>query len=114
MSPPDASTLVRLANLIATFERTPAWIHMPIPIGWTAPPAYAPLANLALAKSTQLYLGLIHHADGLEGARRRIALASQAVPQFGIATECGWGRRPPETVPALLELHAAVLRACDT
>jgi hypothetical protein len=30
---------------------------------------------------------------------------------FGIATECGFGRRPPETVPELLALHRAVLSA---
>ena len=29
---------------------------------------------------------------------------------FGIATECGWGRRPPETVPELLKL---VDHVCD-
>ncbi len=113
MSPADASTLVRLANLIATFDRAPAWIHMPIPIGWTTPSAYAPLAKLRLAPEIQLYLGLIHLTDGLEGARRRIALAAEVAPRFGIATECGWGRRPRDTVPALLELHAAVLRAGD-
>jgi hypothetical protein len=25
-----------------------------------------------------------------------------------VATECGFGRRPPETVPDLLRIHAAV------
>jgi hypothetical protein len=34
----------------------------------------------------------------------------KAVPAFGISTECGLGRRPPETVPGLLDLHAAVAR----
>ena len=45
---------------------------------------------------------------GLQGARRRIAAAREAVPAFGIATECGFGRRPPETVLPLLDLHARV------
>jgi hypothetical protein len=40
-----------------------------------------------------------------------MALAAEFMPRFGISTECGWGRRPPESIPALLELHAAVLRA---
>jgi hypothetical protein len=30
------------------------------------------------------------------------------VPDFGIATECGFGRRDPATIPALLRLHAEV------
>jgi hypothetical protein len=111
MSPVDASTLVRLAHQIASFARPPDWIHMPIPLSWTTPAAYAPLAELCLPSDTQLYLGLIHIADGLEGARRRIALAGGVVGGFGVATECGWGRRPPDTVPTLLELHAAALRS---
>ena len=37
-----------------------------------------------------------------------IAAAQQVGPRFGIATECGMGRRPPETIPALLRLHAAL------
>ena len=46
--------------------------------------------------------------DGVEGTRQRIAAAQQVVSNFGVATECGMGRRPPDTVPALLEIHAAV------
>ena len=30
--------------------------------------------------------------------------------RFGVATECGMGRRPPETIPELLRIHAAVSR----
>jgi SAM-dependent methyltransferase len=30
------------------------------------------------------------------------------VERFGVATECGWGRRAPTTVPALIELHRSV------
>jgi hypothetical protein len=28
------------------------------------------------------------------------------VRDFGIATECGFGRRPADSIPALLRLHA--------
>jgi hypothetical protein len=41
---------------------------------------------------------------GIEGTRRRIAVAD--APDFAIATECGFGRRPPNTVPPLLEIDA--------
>ena len=103
-NPRDASTLVRLAS---TLPRPLAWLHMPVPITWTDASAFAPLAALAL--DTDVYLGLIHLADGLTGARARIALASARIPRFGIATECGWGRRPRDSVSPLLALHAAVL-----
>ena len=105
VTPGDAGRLVRLANAVVR-PRAPAWLHMPVPIGWTAPPAYAPLAALALPAQTHVYLGLVHLADGVEGARRRIALAERSVARFGVATECGWGRRPRESVSELLRLHA--------
>ncbi len=104
MNPRDATTLVRLANAL---PRPLAWLHLPVPIGWTDKEAYAPLGALAL--DTEIFLGLVHLADGLAGARTRIALASSRIPRFGIATECGWGRRPMDSVLPLLQLHAAVL-----
>jgi hypothetical protein len=41
------------------------------------------------------------------GTRRRLATAEKYVKNFAIATECGFGRRPPETIPELLRIHAA-------
>jgi hypothetical protein len=52
--------------------------------------------------------------DGLDGARRRLAAAREVVTDFGVATECGFGRRPPETVLALLDLHRDVAAAAGT
>ena len=46
--------------------------------------------------------------DGTEGTRRRIAAASRVIAGYGVATECGWGRRAAETIPELLQVHAAV------
>ncbi len=106
--PRDASLLARLARML---PRELAWLHLPVPIEWTERGAYEPLRELP---QTDVYLGLVHLADGLEGARRRIALAGEVVPRFGIATECGWGRRPPETIPSLLDLHALLLAAVRT
>jgi hypothetical protein len=70
---------------------------------------YRPLAQLSLERDTMLYLGLLHLSDGIDGAQRRIAAARRHVGSFGVATECGFGRRAPETVAALLDLHAAVI-----
>jgi hypothetical protein len=43
----------------------------------------------------------------MDGMRRRLKTAQQFAQPSGVATECGFGRRPPETIPALLELHRA-------
>jgi hypothetical protein len=51
---------------------------------------------------------LVHYTDGLEGTKKRFEVARQFVRDFGIATECGFGRRDAETIPALLRLHAEV------
>lgn len=107
--PEDAATLVRLANAVsARVTRSIAWIHLPVPRDRTDAAYFAPLSELALHPETELYLGLVHATDGESGARRRIAAAAAALPAFGVATECGLGRRSAATVPDLLELHAAV------
>jgi hypothetical protein len=69
---------------------------------------FAPLSGLAWPAQTEVYLGLVHHEDGVEGALRRAATASRFVPDFGIATECGFGRGPRERTAALLDLHEQV------
>jgi SAM-dependent methyltransferase len=107
--PTDAGTLVDVANaLTATLGRPLHWIHVPVPRGRTDDAYYAPLADLRLRPETELYLGLAHHTDGVEGGSLRSAVAQRYAPPFGIATECGWGRRAPATVPELLRIHQAL------
>ncbi|MET7747712.1 hypothetical protein [Micromonospora sp. NPDC005367] len=111
IEPQDAGRLVTVANTLTDkLARPITWIHLPVPIDRTDPAYFAPLRGLRLSADTELYLGLIHLTDGVEGARRRIGAARAAVDTFGVATECGFGRRAPETIPALLALHAAVAR----
>lgn len=107
--PEDASKLVRVANhLGGHLTRALHWIHMPVPKERSDDAYFRPLAELKLPPETELYLGLVHLSDGAEGTRRRIETARRYAGRFGLSTECGFGRRPPETVPALLELHAAL------
>ena len=114
VEPKDARILTRLANGISEVAgRTLGWIHMPVPIGRHDAAFFDPLKKLKLPSETQLFLGLIHLSDAEQGARQRIAVAREAVPAFGIATECGFGRRPPETVLPLLELHARIASLAD-
>jgi hypothetical protein len=109
VEPADCALMVRLAHAIFAAARRPvSWIHMPVPRDRHDDAYFASLAQLRLPPDTELYLGLVHLTDGVEGARRRITAARKVVPRFGVATECGWGRRQPETIAGLLELHRAV------
>ncbi|MGH7882391.1 MAG: hypothetical protein ACREN8_05735 [Candidatus Dormibacteraceae bacterium] len=56
----------------------------------------------------ELYLGLVHHEDGLEGAQRRADMASKYVPHFGVATECGMGRVPRKEIAELIRVQTQV------
>jgi hypothetical protein len=113
--PRDIQACVDLINpLNARVVRDIDWIHMPVPIERTDSAYFRPLATLETRPETEIYLGLIHFRDGLEGARRRIAAAREFLPRFGVATECGMGRREPgrggeaRELARLLDLHAAL------
>lgn len=107
--PADTDTAVAFANGIAARSRRQMnWIHLPVPRERDDAAYFAPLRNLALRPETELILGLVHYTDGVEGTRRRIATAEPIVSDFAIATECGFGRRPAETIPELLRIHAQV------
>lgn len=106
--PKDAGLLVDVAEaLIARSGRPVTWIHMPVPRNRTDHNYFAPLARLD-DRGSKLFLGLVHMTDGIEGTERRISAASRYRKDFGIATECGWGRRAPETIPALIQLHRSL------
>jgi hypothetical protein len=108
VQPRDMSVLAALTGqIIAGLRRPLDWVHMPVPRDRDDDAYFAPLRRLRLPADTELFLGLIHATDGMDGARRRIAAAQRWAPPFGVATECGFGRRAPESIPALLGLHRA-------
>lgn len=113
VEPADAENLTRFANRVAEVtERPITWLHLPVPIERDDAAFFAPLTALDIDASTELYLGLVHREDGLEGATRRIAAAQAHVSrEFGVATECGFGRSPEGTATALFKTHRAVSRA---
>ena len=112
VEPKDTKLMVDFTNeLVAAIKHPIAWVHMPVPREREDVAYFAPLKGLKIDPRTELYLGLVHRTDGVAGARRRLAAAKQVVTNFGVATECGFGRRPPETVPDLIELHREVARA---
>lgn len=108
VQPRDMSVLATLTGQVVAGLRRPLdWVHMPVPRDRDDDAYFAPLRRLRLPAGTELFLGLIHATDGMDGVRRRIAAAQQWAPAFGVATECGLGRRPAQSIPALLALHRA-------
>jgi hypothetical protein len=108
IEPTDMADMVDMANRIsAKMDRSIELIHMPVPRERSDAAYFAPLRDLRLAGGTELALGLVHYTDGLEGTKRRMDTARQFVGDYAVATECGFGRRAPETISELLRLHLA-------
>lgn len=109
--PRDMAILVEMANgLIGKLERRLDFLHMPVPRDRTDAEYYAPLRRLKLPLSAALYLGLIHYDDA-KGDQARMARAREVVADFGIASECGWGRTDPEHVPGIIAAHRRAMQA---
>ncbi len=110
--PLDTAKLVEVANLMTLAQvRTINWLHLPVPIDRVDDAYFAPLANLQRSVETQLYLGLLHLADGVDGAKGRANMARRHVSSFGISAECGLGRWKADAVPHWLVLHRDAAQA---
>ena len=108
VEPVDMTDMVDMATQLSALVKRPInLLHMPVPRDRSDDAYFAPLQKLKLRPETQLALGLVHHTDGIEGTKRRIAAANKFARGFAIGTECGFGRRNPETIPELLRIHAA-------
>jgi hypothetical protein len=108
VEPEDLSLSVRIGNLaISNSKRRVDWVHMPVPIGRADDAYFAPLRELKSGDTT-VFLGLIHLHDAVEGSLRRAQAARRHLPRFGVATECGLGRRPRETLADVLRIHKEV------
>jgi hypothetical protein len=110
VEPNDAAKMVEFANaLTKAIAHKLAYIHMPVPIERNDDAFHCPFRDLKLGEGTELFLGLVHAKDGIEGTRARLAAARRHAPKFGIATECGMARaRSEDTVRALLKIHADI------
>jgi hypothetical protein len=112
IEPTDTADMVAFANLVSGgVARSIELFHMPVPRGRTDDGYFAPLKNLKLHPETGISLGLVHHTDGVAGTRARMATAEKYLADFFIATECGFGRRAPDTIPELLRIHAEIAGA---
>ena len=111
VEPEDLSLSVEMANLgCANAGRRIDYVHMAVPRERKDAAYFAPLSKLEIG-NTMPYLGLVHHTDGEQGTRERISAAKEFLKTFGIATECGFGRRPAEQIPELMAIHCQVLDA---
>ena len=112
IEPSDLSVCVRFSNGFASaIKRSIQWVHMPVPRSRDDEPYFLPLKEINLAPETELILGLVHHTGGIEATLGRIKTAMKLVEDFGVATECGLGRRNPETLTELLSIHIAAANA---
>jgi hypothetical protein len=106
--PRDTAAMVDFANrLHKDLGHAVAYIHMPVPKERDDLAYFEPLRNLEIGE-TELFLGLVHKSDGLEGGQRRVNAASEVVDSFGIATECGLTSYTKAEVPELMDLHAEI------
>lgn len=102
---------------LAIFNQSPRkinYFHVPVPISAMdkLDSYFAPLTELFpkfKEHNTELYLGLVHYND-LEGTQNRIEAAKKAFGnfEFGVATECGWGRTPQEELASIMAISSSV------
>lgn len=107
--PDDLGLCVRMSNAAAKSSgRRVDFTHMPVPRNRADGAYFTPLRDLD-ENGTRIFLGLVHNADGVDGSIERATIAREFLDDFGIATECGWGRRPAWQVPELITMHREVL-----
>jgi hypothetical protein len=105
----DLALCVRLSNeTVANAGRRVDYVHMPV-VRHPGPGFFAPLDDLDIG-DTKVYLGLIHHTDGVDGNHERIEAARKHLADFGIGSVCGYGRVDPAELPIVLDVHASCAR----
>jgi hypothetical protein len=111
VQPKDAAILVEmLEGVAAATKRRIDFFHIPVPKERTDDAFYAPLRDWKRPAGTELYLGLLHHADEA-GDKARIGVAKKFIDDFGLSAECGWGRTEPGRLPGLLRSHRVAAEA---
>ena len=89
-------------------KRPIAWMHMPIPRDRNDDAYFAPLTGLKLHPETASTWASCTTPTASRARRSVSRRRTSTVGDYGIATECGWGRRPPETLPELIQIRQEV------
>jgi hypothetical protein len=104
--PDDLGGAVAIANaFVAASGRRVDWIHIPV-LDRADDAFFRPLAGLR-PEGARIYLGVVHNMAGFEV---RVAAARRHLPDFGLGAYCGFGRLPPELMPAVLDEHLEALK----
>ena len=101
----DLDLCVRMSNEAKQrFARRLDFVHIPVTV---APDEsfFEPLDRLEIGE-TKVFLGMVHHTDGINDFRRRRDLARKHLNSFGIASVCGYGRLRADELPEVLRIHA--------
>ncbi|MDA0821097.1 MAG: hypothetical protein O3C28_01580 [Proteobacteria bacterium] len=108
IEPRNLAIATGMANCAASVvKRDIDYIHMPVPRDRNDDAYFEPLRDLNVG-DTKLYLGLIHTTGGEATSLGLLETAKRHAAGFGVATECGFGRRPAESMPELLRIHRLV------
>ncbi len=93
--PQDAGKLADIANGVsAALDRSLSWIHLPVPRDRDDVAFFAPLADLALHDETELYLGLVHITDGVDGTAGASRPPRGSRRRSASRPSAGWGDGP--------------------
>ncbi|GAB7363777.1 hypothetical protein MBLNU230_g4345t1 [Neophaeotheca triangularis] len=107
-----AAVVERGLRILNDCPHSVSFFHLPVPLSAEGrlDEYFAPLADLVpklKAHGCELVLGLLHYGD-LEGTRRRIEAAGKVAPEFAVASECGYGRTPPEQLEGIFDIAREV------
>ena len=108
--------MVEVANVLSRLvsaHRPLDFLHLPVRPDTAPVPYLAPLADLKVAPTCDIYLGVISDPDDTSGAWRRLSAGQRVLTgrELGVAAECGLGRREPDGLPALLRQHRTLSTA---
>lgn len=108
--PKDMSLAVNLVNALSQQTPRPTdFFHIPVGRKAFDSDYYAALKNLKIGDA-RVYLGLIHDSEeDLVDFKRRLAAATQHLPDFGLASVCGYGRCNPSELRHALQVHRNVM-----
>ncbi len=91
--PPSLAGSVILANAaVAASGRSVEFLHIPT-LGSAEDAFFAPLKDLK-ADGARVYMGAIHHLHGQRGLGEQLRTIKKYLPDFGLASPCGFGRSP--------------------
>jgi hypothetical protein len=104
--PVDSGQVSRLIGaIIASTEREPTYVHVPVPADRDDAGYFQALANLALWPSMDVHLALLHADGDQDAATRRLDAARTVLRRFGIGFPCG-----VDPGPLLPQLKTLLLR----